>query len=83
MLSFSSYGWLTVMAILDSSEDRNAIVGYPDAYRFDPYCRTALGVQRDLVKAYQRCIIAYTAILQRAGIDGHAQLFYCTVLVNP
>ena len=57
------------------------IVGYPDAYRFDPYCRTALGVQRDLVKAYQRCIIAYTAILQRAGIDGHAQLFYCTVCV--
>ena len=54
MLSFSSYGWLTVMAILDSSEDKTPIVGYPDAYRFDPYCRTALGVQRDLVKAYQR-----------------------------
>ena len=38
----------TVIAFLDSSEDKTSIVGCPDTYRFDPYCRTALGVQRDL-----------------------------------
>ena len=51
MLSFSSYGWLTVIAFLDSSEDNNLpIVGCPDSYRFDPYCSTALGVRKHLVK---------------------------------
>ena len=51
MLSFSSYGWLAVMAFLTLLKTETSIVGYPDAYRFDPYCRTALGVQRDLVKS--------------------------------
>ena len=37
---FSSYGWLSVIT-------KN---GCPDTYRFDPYCRTALEVQRDIVK---------------------------------
>ena len=41
------------------------IVGCPDTYGFDPYCRTALGVSE---KAYQHCIKVYTAILQRGGI---------------
>ena len=36
-----------VMAVLDTSED---IVDCPDTFRSDPYCRTALGVQKDLVK---------------------------------
>ena len=37
------------------------MVGYLDTYRFDPYCGTALGVQRDVVKKPITCIKAYTA----------------------
>ena len=36
-----------VMAVLDSE---TPIVDCPDTFRSDPYCRTALGVQKDLVK---------------------------------
>ena len=54
MLSFSSYGWFTVIAFLDSSwtllKTKPPIVDCPDTYRFDPYCRTALGVEKNLVK---------------------------------
>ena len=67
------------------------IVGYPDVYRFDLYCRTALGVQRDLVKSLStlyHSLHRHLATCWHNGIDGHAQLFYCTAciacfLVNP
>ena len=51
MLSFMSYGWLTVIAFLDSSEDKttHSLVGCPDTYRFVPYCRTDLGTTANLV----------------------------------
>ena len=48
-----------------SLKTKTPIVGCPDTHRFDPYCKTALGVQRDLVK---KPIKAYTTILQRAAI---------------
>ena len=77
MLSFSSYGWLTVMAFLDQAllKTETPIVGYPDTYRFDPYCRTALGVQRDLVKSLSTLYHSLHRHLATCGIDGHAQLF--------
>ena len=64
------------------------IVGYPDAYRFDPYCRTALGVQRDLVKSLSTLYHSLHRHLATCGIDGHAQLFISLAciacfLVNP
>ena len=43
-----------VMAVLDTSED---IVDCPDTFRSDPYCRTALGVQKDLVKSLSPSIL--------------------------
>ena len=37
--------------LLGLLKTKTLIVGCPDTYRFDPYCRTALGVQRNLVKS--------------------------------
>ena len=48
------------MAVLDTSED---IVDCPDTFRSDQYCRTALGVQKDLVKSLTLPSSAQVAIL--------------------
>ena len=63
------------MAFLHSSEDKNmAIVGYPDNYRSDLFCRTGLLVTRSSDnKSITTCIKAYTAILQRACIHLNSQ----------
>ena len=72
MLLFSSYGWLTV-------KTKTVIVGCPDTYRFDPYCRTALGVQRNLVKSLStlyQSLHRHLAMCWHNGIHGHAQLLF-------
>ena len=61
-----------VMAVLDTSED---IVDCPDTFRSDQYCRTALGVQKDLVKSLS------PSILPTCYDSGHAQLFIQHFLV--
>ena len=61
------------------------IVGYPDAYRFDPYCRTALGVQRDLVKSLStlyQSLHRHLATCWHNWIHGHAQLFIQHLLLT-
>ena len=50
VLSFSSYGWLTLMAVFDLSDDKAPIVDYLGTCRFHLNCRTALGVRRYLKK---------------------------------
>ena len=42
MLSFSSYSWLTVMAVLDSSEDRNTHSRLSDIIRVHDTFRSAV-----------------------------------------
>ena len=57
---------------------KTPIVGYPDTYRFDPYCRTALGVQRDLVKSLStlyQSLHRHLATCWHNEIYGHAQMF--------
>ena len=86
MLSFSSYGWLTVIAYLGRTllKTKTPIVGCPDTYRFDPYCRTALGVQRDLpISTLYQSLHRHLATCWHNGIHGHAgaQLFIQLLLV--
>ena len=53
MLSFSSYGWLTVIAFLDSSEDKDTLSCLPR--HFIGSIRIAgqlVGVERSSEKAY-------------------------------
>ena len=72
-------GRVTVIAFLDSSEDKNTHIWLPrHLYRFDLYCRTALGVQRDLVKSLStlfQSLHRHLAACWHNGIHGHAQLF--------
>ena len=67
MLSFSSYGgWLTVMAFLDSSEEKNTHSWLPRHLWVRSVLQDSFGgAERSNEK---KPIKAYTVILQRAGI---------------
>ena len=79
-----SDGWILLKCFRSRVMAGSPIVGCPDTYRFDPYCRTALGVQRDLMKSLStlyQSLHRHLATCWHNGIHGHAKLFIQHLLV--